>query len=59
MTSSEIGAAAESGALTDRLSSPNWGWGTGRQLWACRISLVLGLLAVLALLLALTSAPLP
>jgi hypothetical protein len=34
-------------------SAPSWGWGAPWQLWACRLSHVLGLLAVLAMLLAL------
>jgi len=35
----------------------SWGWGTAGQPWACRLSQVLGLVAVLALLLALGWAP--
>jgi hypothetical protein len=33
--------------------APSWGWGTDWQLWACRLSQVLGLAAVLGLLVAL------
>lgn len=33
-----------------KAGAPNWGWGSGRQLLACRVSQILGLLAVLALL---------
>ncbi len=43
-------ASNESGA-------PNWSWGSPRQLWACRLSHALGLIAVLALLLMLSTAP--
>ena len=38
---------------TQEQAAPNWGWGTGRQLLACRLSHALGLLVVLAMLLAL------
>jgi hypothetical protein len=33
-----------------RFTEPGWGWGTEGQLWACRLSHLLGLIAVLALL---------
>ena len=35
--------------------APNWAWGSPWQLWACRLSHLLGLVAVLALLLVLTA----
>jgi N-acetylglucosamine-6-sulfatase len=34
-------------------SAPSWGWGTQRQLFACRLSHALGLVAVLGMLVAL------
>jgi hypothetical protein len=37
--------------------TPNWAWGSPRQLWACRVGHVLGLIAVLALLFILSTAP--
>ena len=37
---------------TSRVSgAPNWAWGTEGQLFACRLSQVLGLIVVLGLLL--------
>jgi hypothetical protein len=33
-----------------RIAEPNWGWGTEGQIWACRLSHVLGLVAVLVLI---------
>jgi hypothetical protein len=33
-----------------RIGEPTWDWGTQGQVWACRVSQVLGLVAVLALL---------
>jgi hypothetical protein len=32
------------------LQEHNWTWGTSWQLWACRLTHVLGLIAVLAML---------
>ena len=34
----------------ERAHAPDWSWGTSWQLWACRLSHLLGLLAVLSLL---------
>jgi hypothetical protein len=34
----------------ERVHAPNWDWGTSWQLWACRMSHLLGLVAVLGLL---------
>jgi hypothetical protein len=38
-------------------SAPSWGWGTQRQLFACRLFQALGLVAVLGMLLALGWTP--
>ena len=38
-------------------TAPSWGWGTEGQVLACRLSQVLGLMAVLGLLLALGWTP--
>jgi len=32
------------------LNGPGWSWGTDWQLWACRLSHLLGLMVVLGLL---------
>jgi hypothetical protein len=39
--------------VSDQGGAPNWGWGTSRQLWACRLSHALGLVVVLGMLVAL------
>jgi hypothetical protein len=33
-----------------RIEGPVWSWGTEGQFWACRVSHLLGLIAVLGLL---------
>ncbi len=38
--------------VTQGQAAPSWAWGTGRQLLACRLSHALGLLVLLAMLLA-------
>lgn len=38
-------------------AAPGWGWGTERQLFACRMFQAFGLIAVLGLLLALGWTP--
>ena len=35
---------------TKHEATPNWGWGTPWQLWACRLSHALGLVVVLGML---------
>jgi hypothetical protein len=34
----------------ERAQAPGWSWGTPWQVWACRLSHLLGLIAVLGLL---------
>ncbi|MCC7372812.1 MAG: sulfatase [Chloroflexi bacterium] len=48
---------ARSGAPVD--TPPHWGWGSGRQLWACRLSHALGLVVVLGMLVIVSATPPP
>lgn len=38
-------------------AAPSWGWGSHRQVWACRLSHAMALVVVLGLLLVVTDAP--
>ena len=43
--------------MAESHATPSLGWGSNGQLWACRVSHALGLVAVLGLLLIVTDAP--
>ena len=43
--------------MAESHATPSLGWGSNGQLWACRASHALGLVAVLGLLLIVTDAP--
>ena len=53
----EIVAAEDRDVESTVERAPSWSWGTAQQLFACRLSQALGLVAVLAMLLLLGWAP--